>query len=76
MKKKMILICGSIAALLISLSLVIAPANASITSHCTSCTAIDGAGNLVTSGCHVAPIDACFCPLTGKIVTNNCLRLP
>ena len=75
MKKKMLLLV-SIVAVLLSGALLIAPANASVTSHCTSCTAVDSNGNSVTSRCRIAPVDSCSCPLTGKITFNNCLHLP
>lgn len=75
MKKKMLLLV-TIAALVCSFALLISPASASVTSHCTSCTGLDANGNQVTSTCRVAPIDACFCPLSGHIISNNCLRLP
>ena len=74
--KKRMLLFASFAAVILSLALLITPAGASVTSHCTSCTAIDSTGAKVTSTCHVAPIDACFCPLSGQIISNNCLRLP
>jgi hypothetical protein len=70
--QKKILLLGSFGAMLLSATLLISPANAGILSHCTSCTAISATGAHVTATCHVAPIDACFCPLTGTIVKNNC----
>ncbi|HLJ25414.1 MAG TPA: hypothetical protein VKY85_01770 [Candidatus Angelobacter sp.] len=75
MKKKMLLL-GSFGAMLLSAALLVMPADASVTSHCTGCTAIDSTGATVTSTCHVRPIDSCFCPLTGTIISNNCSRLP
>lgn len=74
--KKKILLLVSLGAMVLSAALLTTPASANFTSHCTSCTAIDSSGNTITSGCHVAPIDACFCPLSGHIISNNCLRLP
>lgn len=74
--KKKILLLVSLAAMVLSAALLTTPASANFTSHCTSCTVIDSSGNTVTSGCHIAPIDACFCPLSGKIVKDNCLFFP
>jgi hypothetical protein len=74
--KKKVLLLVSVCAMILSLALLMSPASASVTSHCTSCTALDSNGNAVTSTCHVAPVDSCFCPLSGKIIQNNCLRLP
>lgn len=71
-KKKMMLLLGSLGAMLLSVTLLMAPANGSVTSHCTSCTAIDSTGVAVTSTCRIRPVDSCFCPLTGKIIANNC----
>lgn len=74
--KKKILLLVSLGAMVLSAALLTTPASANFTSHCTSCTVIDSSGNTVTSGCHIAPIDACFCPLSGKIVKDNCLFFP
>ncbi len=71
MNKKFLLL-GSFAAMLFSAALLVKPANAGVTSHCTSCTAVDATGVAITAACHVRPIDSCFCPLTGKIIANNC----
>lgn len=70
--KNKMLLWLSLAAMLMSAVLLIAPANASVTSHCTHCTAVDSTGATVTATCHVRPIDGCFCPLTGTITFNNC----
>jgi hypothetical protein len=70
-KKKMLLL-GSLGAMLLSAALLVVPANAAIGSHCTHCTAIDSNGVSVTAVCHVRPVDACFCPLSGRIIQNNC----
>jgi hypothetical protein len=74
--KKKFLVFGSFGAMFLSVMLLFAPAKASVTSHCTNCTGIDSNGVTVTSTCRVRPIDSCFCPLTGKIIQNNCLRIP
>lgn len=74
MRKKMLLLV-SVGAMILSVALLIAPANA-FTPHCTSCSALDSNGNTVTATCHVRPVDSCFCPLSGQIISNNCLRIP
>jgi hypothetical protein len=71
MKKKTLLL-ASIAATLLSVALLIAPANAVVTAGCTKCTATDSTGKSVTANCQVAPIDSCFCPLSGTITKNGC----
>lgn len=73
MKKKALLFV-SFAAMLLSAALLITPAGASITSHCTTCTAAIG-GSTITANCQIRPRDACVCPLSGQIVSNNCLFL-
>jgi len=71
--KKKALLFGSVAAMLLTSALLMTPANAQgILRHCTSSTAVTSAGTKVTSKCQVAPIDACFCPLSGTIISNNC----
>lgn len=74
MKNKALLF-GSLAAMVLSAVLLIVPAQA-FTPHCTSCTAVGANGVAVTANCSVRPIDSCFCPLSGHIVFNNCLRIP
>lgn len=58
--------------MLLSVALLVVPANARVTLHCTSCTVIDSTGATVTATCHVRPVDSCFCPLSGRIISNNC----
>jgi hypothetical protein len=65
------LVFGSLGAMLLSVMLLFAPAKASVTSRCTSCTAMTATGK-VTAKCQVQPIDSCVCPLSGQIISNNC----
>lgn len=74
MRKKMLLLV-SVGAVILSVALLIAPANA-FSPHCTTCTGLDSSGNPITATCKVRPIDACICPLTGTITNNGCLHFP
>ncbi|HLJ85787.1 MAG TPA: hypothetical protein VKZ53_03140 [Candidatus Angelobacter sp.] len=76
MKKKALLM-ASLAAIVLSIGLLASPAQ-SIGSHCTSCSKIDpnNPTAVIVSACDIDPVDSCSCPLTGKLLSNNCLRLP
>ncbi|HLJ26292.1 MAG TPA: hypothetical protein VKY85_06250 [Candidatus Angelobacter sp.] len=64
------LLLGSFAAMLLSAGLLVIPANADITSHCTDCTKDEGTF-VIVSACKPTGVDGCFCPLSNP-TTNNC----
>ena len=73
--KKRTLLLTSFAAMIVSAALLIAPDHAMAGFRCTSCTVIDSSGNRVSASCQVAPVDSCFCPLSGTIIKNGCVGI-
>lgn len=71
MKKKALLFV-SVVAILLSVVMIIAPASASVTSHCTDCTKLVGPTVVEVSTCRLVGIDGCECPLPPPLLSNNC----
>ena len=74
MKRKMLL-PASFFAIILSAALLLIPDHAVAGFRCTTCTAVDSSGNRTTANCQVAPVDSCFCPLSGTIVKNGCVGI-
>lgn len=73
--KRKVLLLTSLFAIIFGVALLIAPDYATAGFRCTTCTAVDSSGNRVSANCQVAPVDSCFCPLSGTIVKNGCLGI-
>lgn len=65
---------GSVGATLLSVALLITPAAAVGTPHCTVCTKDLGTA-VIVSACQPVGVDGCACPLANP-TTNNCHFIP
>jgi len=71
-KNNKVLLLGSFAAMILSAALLITPARASVSSHCTNCSKLINGTTLEVADCKVTGVDGCFCPLTPPLFSNNC----
>ncbi|HEY6350577.1 MAG TPA: hypothetical protein VI636_14315 [Candidatus Angelobacter sp.] len=66
------LLLVSVVAMILSAALLITPANASITSHCTDCTKLVAPTVVEVAACKPTGVDGCYCPLPPPLLSNNC----